>query len=346
MTTPGPGISEAALRAAIARDPNALGAHLHLAELLHQQNRTVEALMLASAATALAPQSADAHRIHGAILVDMDPPAALDALKKAVALDPASHAALTMLALAHARTGDFATAAETIKPVVDEDPSNGVARHSYDAWSGATSATWSPGYVETIFDRFAPTFDTHLRSLRYSVPEDTAALLHRVAPAQRRFSRLLDIGCGTGLGAAALARYFDIPSRIGLDLSLRMIEVATAKNLYTQLIHGDTTALKGWSGDFDLMIALDVFIYVGALEQLFSDIAPRLAPGGLIAYSIETAIVDTYELRPTGHYVHNPDYIDTAGELYGLKPAGGATCILREESGKRVPGYIGILQRA
>ena len=276
--------SEASLRQTLANTPTSVEAHLRLAGLLHRQNRMAEALTVALAATALAPQSAEARRIHGEILLDMNPPAALDVLKQALTLEPGSHAVRMALAVAHARTGDFASAAQTIKPVAYQDPANGVARHSYDAWSGNTTAPWSPGYVQTIFDRFAPTFDDHLHSLGYSVPKEAAALLHRIAPAQNRFSRLLDIGCGTGLGTVALAPFFDIPTRSGLDLSLRMIEIAAAKNLYTQLVHGDiAAALLSLPGNF-VMLALDVFIYVGALEEVFAATGPRLTSGGLFVY--------------------------------------------------------------
>ena len=126
-----------------------------------------------------------------------------------------------------------------------------------------------------------------------------------------------------------------------------MIEIAAAKKLYTQLVHGDIdSALRRLQGNFDLMLALDVFIYIGDLEGMFAATGPRFAPGGMFVYSIETAVIDSFELRTTGHYVHNADYVIVTAENYGLKHVGGKTVILREEAGKRVPAYIGILQKA
>ena len=91
-------------------------------------------------------------------------------------------------------------------------------------------------YVRALFDQYAPKFESALvGDLGYRGP----ALLFKAVLAARAvrkpafFKRAIDLGCGTGLAAAAFAR--DVDHFTGIDLSPRMIEKARSTGLYAEL---------------------------------------------------------------------------------------------------------------
>src|ERR1700737_145851 len=94
-----------------------------------------------------------------------------------------------------------------------------------------------PAYVRALFDQYAPKFETALvGDLGYRGP----ALLFKAVLAARHavrkpgfFKRAIDLGCGTGLAATALAR--EVDHFIGIDLAPRMIEQARSTGLYAEL---------------------------------------------------------------------------------------------------------------
>ena len=94
-----------------------------------------------------------------------------------------------------------------------------------------------PAYVRALFDQYAPKFETALvDDLGYRGP----ALLFKAVLSARAavrkpafFKRAIDLGCGTGLAAAAFAK--EVDEFIGIDLSPRMIERARVTGLYAEL---------------------------------------------------------------------------------------------------------------
>lgn len=79
---------------------------------------------------------------------------------------------------------------------------------------------------------------------------------------------ILDLGCGTGQAGAWLKDY--AKSLVGVDLSTEMIKVAGKKMLYQELHneHIDDYLRKN-EKDFDIVVASDVFAYVGDLSEVF-----------------------------------------------------------------------------
>jgi predicted TPR repeat methyltransferase len=127
----------------------------------------------------------------------------------------------------------------------------------------------------------------------------------------------MDLGCGTGQCGEAVRPLASFLT--GVDLSPRMIAKARERKIYDSLIVGSIDdALEGRDGSFDLIIAGDVFIYVGDLSRVFAGCARALPSGGLVAFSIESTEGDAYRLCPTGRYAHSETYIDTIARASGL----------------------------
>jgi ubiquinone/menaquinone biosynthesis C-methylase UbiE len=101
---------------------------------------------------------------------------------------------------------------------------------------------------------------------------------------------VLDLGCGTGVAARAVARRPDFPGRIvGVDLSPHM--VAAARRLaYEQGIGdritfriGDSRALEESDAAYDVVIAHTLMSHVVAPEEVLAEAVRVVRPGGAIA---------------------------------------------------------------
>ena len=83
---------------------------------------------------------------------------------------------------------------------------------------------------------------------------------------------ILDIGCGTGGAGAWLKDY--ARSIVGVDISDKMVELARKKMLYQELhVQPLDIYLEACTKSFDLVVAADVFSYVGELEETFKQVS-------------------------------------------------------------------------
>jgi predicted TPR repeat methyltransferase len=220
-----------------------------------------------------------------------------------------------------------------------EDP---VRRFLVDAASGTKAVRAPEDYVITYFNRFADGFDNQLRRvLRYRVPEELHALL---AERGQNFSRILDLGCGTGL-AAQFLKSFDC-KLTGVDLAPLMLAKAKERQVYDELIEAEAVAyLAQHDNAFDLVFAADSLIYFGELRMLFAAVAKVLVPGGVFAFSIEKSDADDdYVLQLSGRFAHSLAYIaELARKDFVIENQIDTT--IRLEANRPVPGALVILHR-
>lgn len=198
------------------------------------------------------------------------------------------------------------------------------------------------GYVEALFDGYADGFDTHLvRALRYDAPQ---RLLQPLAAQGQRFEHALDLGCGTGLCGPWLRR---LAGRVsGVDLSRNMLDRAEAQGHYDTLVQADVADyLRACEEPHDLVVAADVFIYVGALEAVFAALAGIVPPGGMFCFSVEAAEGAGLELRSSLRYAHSEDYVRGLADAHGFRVARIARHPLRLEQEGPVEGLFCWLER-
>jgi predicted TPR repeat methyltransferase len=134
---------------------------------------------------------------------------------------------------------------------------------------------------------------------------------------------------------------------VGVDLSPGMLAMANERKLYDQLVTGDITKeLRRYEDRYDLILAADVFIYVGGLDQVFKAISAALKPGGLFAFPIEAEEEsDGFVLSATGRYAHSIGYINKLAEATGLREVCLEESVLRMDKGKPIDGYIVVLEK-
>lgn len=198
-------------------------------------------------------------------------------------------------------------------------------------------------YVRTLFDQYAPRFDQALvEGLDYRAPFQLREAVDAVAPGPDGFARVLDLGCGTGLaGEAFRARAAWL---VGVDLSPGMIAEARRKGVYDDLAEGDA-ATPAAGGGFDLVVAADVLVYLGAIEPVFAAVHAALAPDGLFAFSAERGTAPGFALARTCRYAHHPDYVRQAAAAAGFETVALTEAVCRREAGEDVASLVVILRR-
>ena len=161
-------------------------------------------------------------------------------------------------------------------------------------------------YVVGLYSTFAEKFDKLLvDKLEYQTPTMLRQLLDSVDlgshpvknTGEKKWRRGVDLGCGTGLSGMAFNDI--VENLIGVDLSEGMLERAKQRNIYKDLIIGDVTCVFASAEDcYDIVLACDVFVYVGDLSDIFDAVSTSLDPTGLFCFSTEYLECSPSEMRP------------------------------------------------
>ncbi|MGN1273408.1 MAG: class I SAM-dependent methyltransferase [Thermoguttaceae bacterium] len=130
------------------------------------------------------------------------------------------------------------------------------------------------------FDRQAPEYDQ--RDTWYYSREgkiscrDVARRLNN-----SRYSRLLDVGCGTGY-LFELLQPAEISEWVGIDISPRMIEMARAKNIPgAEFLVGPANHLPFTEASFDVVVCSQSFHHYPYQREAMNEVWRVLKPGGL-----------------------------------------------------------------
>jgi predicted TPR repeat methyltransferase len=203
-------------------------------------------------------------------------------------------------------------------------------------------------YVRTLFDQYAPRFDTALtEGLGYRGPAILRDALAAACTAERRplrFDAALDLGCGTGLAGVALRPL--VGRLTGVDLSERMVALAREKTVYDRLETGDLVAfLQAEAREqrrYALIVAADVFAYFSWLPGVIAAAARVLAAGGLLAFTVETHPGDDVILGEKLRYAHSAAHVRAAVAGARLTLLSLAEASTRSEAGVLVPGLVAV----
>ena len=335
------------IRKALAINPTSAEMYTNLGSAIKASGNLNEAMSAFQRAIELNPNFALAHfnlgnTLHATDRIDE----AIVSFKNAIAIYPEYADAYVHLGNMYKIKGNNDEAISSFQKALEIDPDNNSARHLIASLSGKRPKTAPAEYVADLFDGYADNFDQHLVSkLEYKTPTVLNTTVRRLLDDNATSLKILDLGCGTGL-CGPLFR--DIAGElVGVDLSPKMIEKAQARNIYDDLQVGDiSTALKARTGYYDLVIAADVFVYVGDLDEVFKASYAALKPGGLFAFSVESADEnDSYVLRPSGRYAHSVRYIRELAEKHNLHEHVTENTVLRKEKNTSMNGQIIVLGR-
>jgi len=109
-------------------------------------------------------------------------------------------------------------------------------------------------------------------------------------------------------------------------------------------------------GGFDLILACDVFCYIGDLTSIFHVISTRaLAPGGYFVFSTEWLAAPEgnkdrtgppFALHACARFAHQQGYIESLAQTHHFKVVQIKVAPLRQNQGKPVLGLLVVLQLA
>jgi len=155
------------------------------------------------------------------------------------------------------------------------------------------------------------------------------------------------------------AWFHDYSNRtVGVDLSAKMIEKAQKKTVYDEL-HVDSIenflAKSDREGFFDLVIAADVFNYLGDMTGIFESIKRVMNDKSLLAFTLEAFVPEYttdatvrnrgYILTETGRFSYTRNYIDQMLTGAGFAIETFMDFSARVERGKPTPGFLYVARK-
>ena len=237
-------------------------------------------------------------------------------------------------------------------------------------------------FVAELFDSFADTFDEKLlKGLQYKVPKLVGEVVQSLRP-NSNYSHALDAGCGTGL-AGRFLRHRVTNTLMGVDASQKMLDIAAKCTLSSgcglETLDQDkdsTTVPQGSDKDtplydgllvmdlesmtvsntlqhvaptaqasgFDLIVAADVLVYFGSLENLLRTFAEVSIPGAVLVFSCERTTEEEaplgWRLLPSGRFAHTKQHVQEAAQKVGYNLVVYKEIVPRMEKGQEVQGHL------
>jgi predicted TPR repeat methyltransferase len=218
-------------------------------------------------------------------------------------------------------------------------------QHLVSASTGDTTERPASRYIEKLFDDYANGFDTQLvQQLGYKMPKELVALLGQAVDLPVGKWDVLDLGCGTGLSGLEISPH--ARRLVGVDLSANMLAKAQARNIYHRLERSDLLPMMHGekAASYDVIMAADVFEYLGRLEEIVREAKRLLRAGGFFLFSVEALearageaddleIGRDYKLNQTGRYAHSRSYLQRLADINKFDSLQLISTTLRLEGG-------------
>jgi ubiquinone/menaquinone biosynthesis C-methylase UbiE len=133
------------------------------------------------------------------------------------------------------------------------------------------------------FSNFAEKYDSQLKGMRYVAPDRvTLSLCTHFQPTESL--RILDIGCGTGMLAAAIKQIFPRAQIFGVDNSQAMMDVAVRKKRIERgtIVDLSNELIPYADESFDAVVSSSASEYIGHKEHFIKEMARVTKKGGLV----------------------------------------------------------------
>lgn len=279
------------------------------------------------------------------LLVD-DAAAAADLLEQTAERVPHWAPLWMALGTARERQGWIAAAEQAFEraSVLDPEGLYGAALH-LARLRRVEAPAMTTSYVAALFDDYASRFDRHLvEDLGYRGPPLIRAAVTQAA-GSRRFAHTLDLGCGTGLMGLAVRDLVDV--LVGVDLSPAMLAEAGRRQVYDSLEVGEIAAALAArsAASHDLVLAADVFVYLGALDAILHSAARVLRPDGIVAFSVQRSADFPVQLGDDLRFAHSAAHVAAALAAAGLLLLSLDEVSTRRDAGVDVPGLVVVARK-
>ena len=332
----------------ITANPEHTEARNNLAATLLQLGRYFHAAQHYAVLLEKTPDDNDARYSYGTALLETgDYQEAIHQFEKIM---PLSLNAQSNLGIAYLKKGEIAKAKTVFQAILAEHPNRPEIHYLYSALTGENTPNKPPvEYIQHLFDQYSRYYEQHVcDGLNYTVPHKLCELLEKNIEAKNLI--ILDLGCGTGLSGLPFKKYASILN--GVDLSANMLKLAENKQIYDNLILQDlieclkNNIKNNINNKYTLLLACDVFNYLGDFQELFKYCQANLAPNGLLLFSVELADVDTFQLQPSARYVHSEKYIYKIISDYNFDMISLEKTVIRTQNHQPVLGGLYLLGKS
>lgn len=331
---------------AIQFNPNYVEAYYNLGELQHQLGNFDKAVRNFKKIVSISPEYSRTHSNKILLVIYHFSKGQInDALETLnLLIESNSNDALlyNMMGGCYLGLRQFEMAIQNYEKALALNPDYAIPQHMLNSLKGKTSKHPPKEYVKNLFDDYADRFNESLvQSLQYKLPFMIKDIIQQISNTPR-FSKTIDLGCGTGLSGDGLREISNHLS--GIDISENMISKANALGIYDSLYIGDIVeTLNSIQENFDLFVALDVLIYVGDVEPIFRTIRKFCDSGSLFVFSTETQNEDGYSLLESSRYSHSDSYImnQATGKFNLIK---SKNIVIRKEGNNLIQGKIYIFK--
>jgi predicted TPR repeat methyltransferase len=344
-------------RRALSFDRCHVNSHFNLGVALHGVSNFAEAIQHFAHALDLKPDHADAANNMGNAYKEIgNNPAAEACYRKAIAIDRSHVSAFLNLANILRDRGANAEALNCFEKVLQLEPGNDLAKHLVATMRGEATDRAPDTYVERLFDNYANSFDEALLGgLNYQTPKKLALMLGAHCKLEAANFNILDLGCGTGLSGVMLAPY--ARTLVGVDLSANMLAKAAERNIYHRLEKAELQAMLGGESDsaYDVVLAADVFVYIGRLDGIAAEVKRVLPIGGYFAFSVEAIEqndgdiegeeLPLYCLNSSARYAHSRRYLEELAGKFDFSLLQCRFDEIRLDKGKPIKGWLVLMQR-
>jgi len=334
---------------ALAIKPDYTDALSNFGNALQAQGTLDEAIVRYKKALAIKPDFPKALYNLGCVLQDQNKlDEAIARYEQALAIKPDYADALYNLGCSLQSQGKLDEAAKRYRQTINLDPKNKSAEHLLASITAGTTQRAPSQYIEKLFDDYANKFDAHLvHDLKYKTPAELISLLRQAVEFPVGKWDVLDLGCGTGLAGLEISPY--ARQLVGVDLSSKMLERAHSRNIYQRLEHSDLLLMMQGeeSSSYDVVVAADVFVYLGVLDDIVSEVKRLLRPDGFFIFTVEALEAlstdesglenkPDYKLNQSGRYAHSANYLEKLSSTNGFSSISLTSIPVRFEKG--LPG--------
>ncbi|OGO95646.1 MAG: hypothetical protein A3F41_00715, partial [Coxiella sp. RIFCSPHIGHO2_12_FULL_44_14] len=326
------------LEQALALNDNEPLIHYHLATAYLQLKQRALALRHYLRQIEKQPHAESYYNIGILLMYQEHHSEAIDYFQKAIAMDPYSSAAIVNIATLYLKLEKIPEAIAYYHQALKINPNDPEIQFILSALSQKKAPSQAPAeYLQHLFDQYADYYDPHLTQyLSYQAPQQLYQAIQLESTDSHPQWKILDLGCGTGL----CGFLFKSMSRqlIGIDISEKMIEVARQKNVYDILEVGNIEQALDQHKNNHLIVAADVFTYIGDLDSIFKKVVDALTPNGLFAFTIEKTAQKPYVLQQTIRYAHSQEYIQKLIEAHSFIVERFDNLILRKQKNQPLEG--------
>ena len=266
---------------------------------------------------------------------------ALELWDAMIAQDPKDEVALLGRVTTLIEGGKASAATSNTTTLLELSPGNTIFAY-YSAIAHGITPEHQPAELNRlIFDSLATNYDEHVgRGLRYQLPKIVAEKIIKRFPTKSL--SILDLGCGTGLLGVCMGRLDGF--LIGVDISHKMVEQAGRHNVYDRFhtVNMLDALRETPASVYEVITALDVFIYTGDLKTTVPNAHRILMAAGDLYFSCEIAPEDGPDLvlQSNGRYAHKRSHVMALCRDAGFEDVQIEDLVLRYEAGEPVNGFL------